>query len=67
MPAERSSNHKNNVFCLDFVDNDESGSLETATGRLIDHARRSHSNIFQPDVDKTNAKLIVFRKVLLFE
>ena len=33
------------------------------TGRALDHARCSHGNIFQPDVYKTNAKLIICSKM----
>ena len=34
----------------------------SAVGRSVGHARCSHSNIFQPDVYKTNAKLTICAK-----
>ena len=51
---------KNN-FCTGFINIDV-----FEVGRSVDHARCSHSNIFQSDVYKTNAKLIFFCKISFF-
>ena len=35
-------------------------------GRQPDHARCSHNNVFQPDVYKTNTKVIIFTEISFF-
>ena len=39
----------------------------TAAGRSVGHARCSHSNIFQPDVYKTDAKFTISLQISFFQ
>ena len=49
---------ENNAFRIVSYITTKMTTLFTPTGRYPDHAHCSHSKIFQPDVYKTDAKLI---------